>query len=61
MAKLSFIYSDYTQEQAKSKLRKYRNYPKKYSYLKDTKYRSSYYNFLSFITSLSIRAKIRDK
>ena len=59
-SKFSYVYN-MTSKEAHIKYKKYRNYPAKISYLNNTKYRSSINNFMSYLTSLKIRAKLRDR
>jgi hypothetical protein len=59
-SKFSYVY-DMTSKEAHIKYKKYRKYPKKISYLKNTKYKSSVNHFMSYLTSLKIRAKLRDR
>ena len=59
-SKFGFVY-DMTPEEASRKHKKYRNYPKKYTWMQSSKYKSSHNNFMSYLTSLAIRAKLRDR
>jgi len=59
-SKFSYVYG-MTSKEAHIKYRKYRNYPEKISHLKSTKYKSSVNHFMSYLTSLKIRAKLRDR
>ena len=59
-SKFSYVYN-MTSKEAHIKYKKYRNYPEKISYLKNTKYKSSVNHFMSYLTSLKIRAKLRDR
>ena len=59
-SKFSYVYN-MTSKEAHIKYKKYRKYPEKISYLKNTKYKSSANHFMSYLTSLKIRAKLRDR